>query len=310
MGEIFMQAMDDIDRATFKGLYGRAFQIPFKPDKPDPKQLSKMEEAFNTYVLNRQKQGKLLKVGTYTIPMEERDVVAEVNAEYEKSVKALEDLNRLKKLGQEVSKEDMDNTQQEINDWSELLTILGDADKLKKGQKGKDPRVESLEKEVSLVKEAYAKFQEYSKLRGTIAAQSKVREMYKDKFNIPGIGLAFDQDSLNTMFNKALSLYKTYGEGAAEAYFKTWNDQADAAFKDMSETTKNELSKLGADISKIQKANNFYDEMLNITGDADLSKKIVLQITGLETGDVAAKLKEQLQKAAQEYGVEVPLVAG
>lgn len=310
MGEIFMQAMDDIDRATFKGIYGRAFQIPYKPVDPDPKQLSKMEEAFNTYVLNRQKQGKLLKVGTYTIPMEERDVAAEVNTQYEKSVKALEDLNRLKKLGQEVSKEDMENTQQEINDWSELLTILGDADKLKKGQKGKDPRVESLEKEVSLVKEAYAKFQEYSKLKGTIAAQSKVREMYKDKFDIPGIGLAFDQDSLNTMFNKALSLYKTYGEGAAEAYFKTWNDQADAAFKDMSETTKKELSRLGDDISRIQKANSFYDEMLNITGDAELSKKIVLQITGLETGDIAAKLKEQLQKAAQEYGVEVPLVAG
>lgn len=310
MGEIFVQAMEDIDRATFKGLYGRAFQIPFKPVDPDPKDLSKLEKAFNTYVLNRQKQGKLLKVGTYSVSSEERDVVAEVNNQYEKSVKALEDLNRLKKLGQEVSKEDMDSTQQEIKDWEELLTILGEADKLKKGQKGKDPRVESLEKEVSLVKEAYAKFQEYSKLRGTIAAQSKVREMYKDKFDIPGIGLAFDQDSLNTMFNKALSLYKTYGEGAAEAYFKTWNDQADAAFKDMSETTKDELSKIGADISKIQKANNFYDEMLDITGDAELSKKIVLQITGLETGDVAAKLKEQLQKAAQEYGVEVPLVAG
>lgn len=309
MEQMFVESAQNIDRGVFRNLYGEKFQIPLLKPGGVGRQLDELEESYNKKIKQMQSQGKLLTLPELKPATSERDSGADLKALYDKTIEKQKEINQQISFGNKELAAGLPLINQQVKDLEFAVKWFGKWEE-KKSAIPKDPRVEALENELTLMKEAYEKYKEYSKLKGSIAAQEQVRKMYKDKFTIPGFGIALDQEDLSRMFNKALELFETYGKGSAEAYFKTWNDQADAAFKGMAETTKEELKKLGEDISKIQKANNFYKEMLDATGDEELSKRVALQVTGLETGDIAEKLKQQLQKAAGEYAIEVPLVAG
>lgn len=162
------------------------------------------------------------------------------------------------------------------------------------GIKTTDPRIAALTEELRLIEEAYKKYQELSKFVGSEAAKATVTSEYGSK--VKTIPLAFSAEGVSDSLSLAIQGYSNLGKDAADEMAKTFLKRNDLNFDNIVENFKTNMDKLGSEIEQMQRANDFYEKMLGLTGSEDAAKRLT-EAMGLTVGNVRKSMNEALAKS-------------
>lgn len=173
-----------------------------------------------------------------------------------------------------------------------------------KATKAANPRIAKLKEEITVAEQAYTEYKKLADERGAVYAQEYIKKAYA---GTSPLGLAFSPEQMKGIYDKASAEFGGVGTHAASEMSKNVLKGTEVMFDAMSDQFKERLDELGTEISNTQKANDFYEKMLGLTGDAELSKKIALQVTGFKTGDVADKLQKQLEEIGKKMNIKIPI---
>ena len=163
-----------------------------------------------------------------------------------------------------------------------------------------------LQEELKLHEKIYAKYKEYRKYMSAEEAKSKVEGYFGDTIDELRFKPSFDKSGYQSVLeqykkeaNALLAKAKDETEKASIKKFLL-----DIGFKiddedweDEREVIEKKLKKLSDDLSRTKTAKEFFDKMLGLTGDKDLSATLTLSVYGTTGDDLKQRLIEQIQGA-------------
>lgn len=172
------------------------------------------------------------------------------------------------------------------------LSFLDD----KKDDKKVNPNIKKLENEVALVEKIYKKYKELSDMYGDVKAREMVDEYFKDvKFT--WLGKAYSPDELKAQLQKAVGLFKKYGADAKDELQNTRFKIGNIDFDEAKDEMEKKLKELSDDISDSKTAKDFFDKMLGLTGDRDLSASLTLSVYGTYGDDLESLMQKEIEEA-------------
>lgn len=193
---------------------------------------------------------------------------------------------------------DLVNYEQELEVLKALIPFiqLFNVEKSKSG--GTDDRLSKLKEEVSLLEKVYAKYQEYTKYISKADAQERInREFGKtlDIFKQYGIELPKTSAEYQAALKKLQDIMRKLPKSqkdVLELGFKIEN----VDWEDTKRNLEDELKRLSDEVSRTKTAKEFFDKMLNMTGDRELSATVTMSVYG-DTGKglhdaVVAQIRE------------------
>lgn len=161
----------------------------------------------------------------------------------------------------------------------------------KKGGSEGESELSILQKELQLHEKIYAKYKEYRKYMSDEQARAKVENYFGDTIK----SLMFEPKYDSQGFKQVLKQYQDYARTLPESEkvvldigFKV----EDIDWQDTKTELENSLKKLSDDLSRTKTAKEFFDRMLGLTGDKELSATLTLSVYGT-TGDDLQKLMTQ-----------------
>ena len=179
---------------------------------------------------------------------------------------------------------DLENYQQELDVLKALVFFiqLFNVEKSRRGGTGTDDRLSKLKEEVSILEKVYSKYKEYTKYVSQSDAQERINREFGntlDIFKQYGIELprtsAEYQAALKKLQNVMRSLPKSQKD-VLELGFKIEN----VDWEDTKSNLEAELKRLADEVSRTKTAKEFFDKMLNLTGDQKLSATVTMSIYG------------------------------
>lgn len=186
----------------------------------------------------------------------------------------------------------------------DFLKKYGGLDLIKDGDKGGE--LARLQKELQLHEKIYAKYKEYRQYKSAEEAKAKVEDYFGDTIDALKFKPSFDKSGYQNVLeqykkeaNALLAKAKDETEKASIKKFlldigfkiddKNWEETKD-------EMEKN-LKRLSDDLSRTKTAKEFFDRMLGMTGDKQLSATLTLSVYGTTGDDLKQRLIEQIQGA-------------
>ena len=185
----------------------------------------------------------------------------------------------------------------------EYLKFLDGLDKSKsagKGSKKQDPRLAVLQEEASLVERIYKEYKELEKTVGSLQAAKDVKQMFGKtlealgKRHNFGIATTINQlvGQLDILYDKMAALPKkafpNLDKTLKEFRFKIEKLNIDEAQKEIERQIKELAEKI--------KAQDFYNEIFKLTGNATLSQQLSVNIYGTDGSGIFEQTKKQLEK--------------
>lgn len=305
---LWIQSLGDIDAAAKKLLITQVKlqnQFPFRPaGEPDKNAFAENYNAF----LKRRGLSKIPEADT------ENYEVTDVS-QLEKEQNALKDneatlkrYNAQVAAGNKLNQSQIAGLKELIRQQKIAVAYLGGTEG-GSNEKTTDPRIATLKSQLSLIQEAYSKYLEYSKLIGEEEAKKEVTKQYGGQ-NKPisgitktGLPLVFTQGELDAAYSIAISGFKKIGKDAVDEGRSAFLKQSDAAFDEMKRTIQTNLDKLAADIEQTQRANEFYEKMLGLTGSKDAAEKLT-KAMGMTVGDTKKDMQKALGATMKVGGVD------
>lgn len=198
-------------------------------------------------------------------------------------------------------------TDQEIDDTTNKLEALKTilewiSGFLTKSTKPEDDRLRMLNEEVSLLEKVYAKYKEFVKYMSSTEAETKTRDYFADTIGSLRFGPAFDSASLKDILKKYQDAARSIPESdktVLELGFKV----DDVSWQDTLEETKDRVAELADAVARSKEAKDFYDKMLGMTGDRQLSADLTMNVYGGVGDDLKENIKNQLVQAFE--GVDI-----
>lgn len=186
-----------------------------------------------------------------------------------------------------------------------VLEYFNALDKLSsdsKSTKATDNRLQMLQEEVKLLEQVYAKFKEYQRYMSSNKAIEKTRQYFGDTISSLRFGPAFDSKTMIEFLGKYQAAMKSLPKSekaVLEVGFKADN----ISWEDFKENIKRNIERISGEISQSRTAQDFFNNILGLTGDRDLSANLTMSVYGdLGTG-LAGKVKEQLNEAFRAFDV-------
>lgn len=186
-----------------------------------------------------------------------------------------------------------------------VLEYFNALDKLSsdsKSTKATDNRLQMLQEEVRLLEQVYTKFKEYQKSMSSDKAIEKTRQYFGDTISSLRFGPAFDSKTMIEFLGKYQAAMKSLPKSekaVLEVGFKADN----ISWEDFKENIKRNIERISGEISQSRTAQDFFNNILGLTGDRDLSANLTMSVYGdLGTG-LAGKVKEQLNEAFRDFDV-------
>ena len=193
---------------------------------------------------------------------------------------------------------------EEVKDEMKVLKLLMDFFKefLKGGEtKQRKSQLSILQEELQLHEKIYAKYKEYRKYMSAEEAKAKVEDDFGDTIDALKFKPSFDKSGYqsvleqykkeaNTLLAKAkdetekVSIKKFLLDIGFKIDDKNWEETKDNIEKN--------LKKFSDDLSRTKTAKEFFDRMLGLTGDRELSATLTMSVYGT-TGDDLQKLMSQ-----------------
>lgn len=186
-----------------------------------------------------------------------------------------------------------------------VLEYFNALDKLSsdsKSTKATDNRLQMLQEEVKLLEQVYTKFKEYQRSMSSDKAIEKTKQYFGDTISSLRFGPAFDSKTMIEFLGKYQAAMKSLPKSekaVLEVGFKADN----ISWEDFKENIKRNIERISAEISQSRTAQDFFNNILGLTGDRDLSANLTMSVYGdLGTG-LAGKVKEQLNEAFRAFDV-------
>lgn len=191
---------------------------------------------------------------------------------------------------------------------ADLEKILGDMPEFEKGRgsgRTSDPRLQNLKEEISLVQKLYNEYKQLEKQEGASKAAADMRkmaggtlDMFKEKYNID---LPTDAEDLTAaleiLYTKMAQLPKkvfpTLDKDLKELRWTIEKVNIDESQKQI----ESELKALADRISRTKTAKEFYEKILDMTGDIQLSANLAVSVYGQNGQDLQDAIRKQIKTA-------------
>ena len=232
------------------------------------------------------------------------DAIPEVAKRYKELNEQLEGLSKTydalkSKPIDEQDTQEIENYRKEISKVETIMQFLysflekyGGLDLLKdKDNKKVNPDIKKLEDEYAMVEKIYKKYEEFRKFMGNAQARIEV-EKYFEGVDLQWLDKAFSTDELKSQAQEALRILQTFWGDTKKAQQNLQFKIGDIDFDDTKRELEDRLKKLSDDISRTKTAKEFFDRMLGMTGDRELSATLTMSVYGT-TGDGLQKLMSQ-----------------
>lgn len=190
-----------------------------------------------------------------------------------------------------------------------VLEYFNALDKLSsdsKSTKATDNRLQMLQEEVKLLEQVYAKFKEYQRYMSSNKAIEKTRQYFGDTISSLRFGPAFDSKTMVEFLRKYQDAMKSLPKSekaVLEVGFKADN----ISWDEFKQNIKRNIEQISEEISKSRAAQDFFNNILGLTGDRDLSANLTMSVYGVDSpqgdlGEMFAKtIAKDLQKQIQQY---------
>lgn len=184
-----------------------------------------------------------------------------------------------------------------------VLEYFNALDKLSsdsKSTKATDNRLQMLQEEVKLLEQVYAKFKEYQRYMSSDKAVEKTRQYFGDTISSLRFGPAFDSKTMIEFLRKYQDAMKSLPKSekaVLEVGFKADN----VSWEEFKENIKSNIERLSEEISRSRAAQDFFNNILGLTGDRDLSANLTMSVYGDLGNGLADKVKEQLNEAFSDF---------
>lgn len=190
-----------------------------------------------------------------------------------------------------------------------VLEYFNALDKLSsdsKSTKATDNRLQMLQEEVKLLEQVYTKFKEYQRYMSSNKAIEKTRQYFGDTISSLRFGPAFDSKTMVEFLRKYQDAMKSLPKSekaVLEVGFKADN----ISWDEFKQNIKRNIEQISEEISKSRAAQDFFNNILGLTGDRDLSANLTMSVYGVDSpqgdlGEMFAKtIAKDLQKQIQQY---------
>ena len=236
------------------------------------------------------------------------DATARVAEEYDKLAKEKKAVDKaLKSEGAKTDKQTyaqlekrLGNIKMAMSGMYDFLKKYGALELIKSDDKTIKSAEQALKDELSAVEKIYKRYQELRKLMSDTSAKEMLAKEFKD-VDLNTLSMAFSYDDMLAQYQKALAEAQRLGKKDLVLEIQTKIGELK-----VSEETRNlekQLSDLSREISHTKAAKNFFENMLNLTGDKKLSATLTMQVYGMDADNIADNMYEQLKREAQlEFG--------
>lgn len=190
-----------------------------------------------------------------------------------------------------------------------VLEYFNALDKLSsdsKSTKATDNRLQMLQEEVRLLEQVYTKFKEYQRYMSSNKAVEKTRQYFGDTISSLRFGPAFDSKTMVEFLRKYQDAMKSLPKSekaVLEVGFKADN----ISWDEFKQNIKRNIEQISEEISKSRAAQDFFNNILGLTGNRELSANLTMSVYGVDSpqgdlGEMFAKtIAKDLQKQIQQY---------
>ena len=190
-----------------------------------------------------------------------------------------------------------------------VLEYFNALDKLSsdsKSTKAMDNRLQMLQEEVKLLEQVYTKFKEYQRYMSSDKAIEKTRQYFGDTISSLRFGPAFDSKTMVEFLRKYQDAMKSLpksDKAMLEVGFKADN----ISWDEFKQNIKRNIEQISEEISKSRAAQDFFNNILGLTGNRELSANLTMSVYGVDSpqgdlGEMFAKtIAKDLQKQIQQY---------
>ena len=197
-------------------------------------------------------------------------------------------------LNLKVSDSEKKRMESEAEGLRQLAKAIGlDIDAAIKPKGSQDTsRLDALKSELSLVEKIYKRYEDLRKLKTDTSAKADIEDIYGGLTDIDFLTPETLKNRLREMLAKAQALGEQGKQLAIEIALKI----QDIDLNEIRRKLESSLSKLSQQIKQQQDASDFFEKMLGLTGDVELSTKLTLGVTGVELQEGGARslLAQQL----------------
>lgn len=225
------------------------------------------------------------------------DATARVAEEYDKLAKEKKEVDKaLKSEGAKADKDTYAKLQERLGKINEGMSGLynflkkyGALDLIKSDDKTQKSAEQALKDELAAVEKIYKRYQDLRKLKSESDTQSILAKEFKG-VSLTTLSKAYSPKQMIAVYQKALAEAQRLGKKDLVLEIQTKIGEFNVA-EEQRKLEKN-LKKLSDDISRTKTAKDFFDRMLGLTGDKQLSATLTMSVYG-EGGDLGKKLAEQ-----------------
>ena len=250
------------------------------------------------------------------------DAIPEVAKKYKELNEQLEGLGKTydalkSKPIDEQDTQEIENYRKEISKVETIMQFLysflekyGGLDLLKdKDNKKVNPNIKKLEDEYAMVEKIYKKYEEFRKFMGNTQARIEV-EKYFEGVDLQWLDKAFSTDELKSQAQEALRILQTFWGDTKKAQQNLQFKIGDIDFDDTKRELEDRLKKLSDDISRTKTAKEFFDRMLGMTGDRELSATLTMSVYGTTGDDLQKLMSQQIFDAFKGVDISEAMLGG
>lgn len=163
---------------------------------------------------------------------------------------------------------------------------------LQTGGKADTTPLDNLKAELSLVEKIYKRYGELRRLMSDEAAKADIEEIYGNLTDVDFL----DPAKLKARLQKMLKAAQDMGDSGKQLVIELGLKIQDIDLNEAKDKLEAALSSLSQQIKQQKDASEFFEKMLGLTGDVELSTNLTLGVTGVdvEGGNVGQLLSQQL----------------
>ena len=236
------------------------------------------------------------------------DATARVAEEYDKLAKEKKEVDKaLKSEGAKADKDTYAKLQERLGKINEGMSGLydflkkyGALDLIKSDDKTQKSAEQALKDELATVEKIYKRYQDLRKLKSETDTQSILAKEFKG-VSLTTLSKAYSPKQMIEVYQKALAEAQRLGEKDLVLEIQTKIGEFNVA-EEQRELEK-KLKELSDQISRTKTAKEFFDRMLGLTDNKQLSATLTLSVYGTTGDDLKSALVKQVEDAFK--GVDI-----
>ena len=189
----------------------------------------------------------------------------------------------------------------------DFLQKYGSLDLIKSDDKDKKSAEQALKDELSAVEKIYKRYQDLRKLKSETDTQSMLAQEFEGvDLNI--LSKAFSYDDMLAQYQKALAEAQRLGKKDLVLEIQTKIGELNIA--EEQRQLEKSMKDLSDKISRTKTAKEFFDRMLGMTGDRELSATLTLSVYGTTGDDLQRLMTQQVEEAFKGVDISAAMLDG